>query len=283
MIFGIILVSAIALVAGLAAAVFRTESASREGVVQELNREKILDCLPGENCGVCGYESCADLALAIAKGEAPYAACPVGGATASQSIAVVMGGEDHVGVRMRAQVMCSGTDGNIRKKYIYESGAKDCLAASKLGGGDKMCKYACVGLGSCAAACPFDAISVKDGVANVEYTKCNGCGMCVSACPKGIIKLIPYDTYYWVGCMSREIGRRSAEGCLSGCTGCGECLRVCPENAIVLQKSRLAEIDYTKCSGCGMCFSVCPRGVIWKSDAFGADGLIFTKGENRQK
>ena len=107
--------------------------------------------------------------------------------------------------------------------------------------------------------------------------------MCVSACPKGIIKLIPYDTYNWVGCMSREIGRRSAEGCLSGCTGCGECLRVCPENAIVLQKSRLAEIDYTKCSGCGMCFSVCPRGVIWKSDAFGADGLIFTKGENRQK
>ena len=147
---------------------------------------------------------------------------------------------------------------NIRKKYIYESGAEDCLAASKLGGGDKMCKYACVGLGSCAAACPFDAISVKDGVANVEYTKCNGCGMCVSACPKGIIKLIPYDTYNWVGCMSREIGRRSAEGCLSGCTGCGECLRVCPENAIVLQKSRLAEIDYTKCSGCGMCFSVCP-------------------------
>ena len=63
MVFGIILVSALALIAGLAAAVFQTESARSENVQDELKREKILDCLPGENCGVCGYSCCSDTAL----------------------------------------------------------------------------------------------------------------------------------------------------------------------------------------------------------------------------
>ena len=281
MVFGIILVSALALIAGLAAAVFQTESARSENVQDELKREKILDCLPGENCGVCGYSCCSDTALAIARGDAPVSACLVGGASAAQAIAVVLGWEDQVRTRMRAQVMCSGTDGTVRKKYIYDSGAEDCLAAAKLGGGDKLCKYACVGLGSCVSVCPFVAISIKDGTAVVDYAACNGCGLCVSACPKHIIELIPYDTYNWVGCMSRESGARSAEGCQSGCTGCGICARVCPEDAVVLKQSRLAAIDYTKCSGCGMCFDACPQGVIWKSDAFGADGLVFTKGSKK--
>lgn len=35
-------------------------------------------------------------------------------------------------VRMRAQVMCSGTAEYAKKKYVYE-GEQDCIAASKLG------------------------------------------------------------------------------------------------------------------------------------------------------
>jgi hypothetical protein len=36
--------------------------------------------LPGNNCGGCGYAGCDALAKAIAAGEAPANACPVGGA-----------------------------------------------------------------------------------------------------------------------------------------------------------------------------------------------------------
>ena len=255
--------------------------ASRIFAVERDERaEEIGACLPGANCGGCGYAGCAGLAEAISKGEARVNQCTVGGAETAARIAAIMGVEAEHTVRMRAQVMCSGTSEYAKKKYIYE-GISSCEAAAKLGGGDKLCKFACVGLGSCVSVCPFEAISIKDGTAVVDYTACNGCGLCVSACPKHIIELIPYDTYNWVGCMSRESGARSAEGCKSGCTGCGICARVCPEDAVILKQSRLAAIDYTKCSGCGMCFDACPQGVIWKSDAFGADGLVFTKGSKK--
>ena len=114
--------------------------------------------------------------------------------------------EDASSVRMRAQVMCSGTDGCAKKKYIYE-GEQDCIAASKLGGGDKLCPNGCIGLGTCAKNCPFDAISVSDGVAAVDYRKCRGCGICITACPKHIIRLIPFDSRQWVGCMSVDDGK----------------------------------------------------------------------------
>ena len=45
--------------------------------------EAILEVLPGNNCGGCGYPGCDGLAKAIAEGKAPVNACPVGGAPAS--------------------------------------------------------------------------------------------------------------------------------------------------------------------------------------------------------
>lgn len=39
----------------------------------------IRECLPGNNCGGCGYAGCDALASAIANQEAPVNACPVGG------------------------------------------------------------------------------------------------------------------------------------------------------------------------------------------------------------
>ena len=41
----------------------------------------------------------------------------------------------------------------------------------------------CVGCGACESACPFGAISVKDGKAVVDGEKCRFCGSCVEACP----------------------------------------------------------------------------------------------------
>lgn len=277
MVFGIVISAAIVLIIALVAAVFQTSAVKGDDVCDTVKTEKILECLPGENCGACGYENCTAAARAIATGKAPCNACPAGGQTVAQVIGVLTGEDKTDNVRMRAQVMCSGGGSCTKKKYIYEDGAEDCLAAMKLGGGDKSCKSACVGLGNCKAACPFGAISIKDGVARVDHRLCKGCGICVSACPKHIIKLLPYDTYHWVGCVSHENRDKTLSSCQTGCTGCGECSRVCPENAISISHN-CAEIDYARCSGCGMCYDVCPQGVVWRADAFGAEGLSIRKG-----
>lgn len=280
MLFGIIVVVAILCVVALVAAILQNAEYSGSNIKKEIKREKVLDCLPGDNCGACGRSSCASLALDIVNGKASSSACIPGGASTAQAVGVIMGNEDRNTVRMRAQVMCSGTNETTRKKYVYDDGAADCLAEMKLGGGYKGCRYACVGLGNCAKACPFGAISIKNGTAFVDYKLCTGCGSCIGACPKHIIKLIPYDAYYWVGCASKDNAAKERYNCKVGCTGCGVCERVCPEKAIVIQ-GNMASINYDKCSGCGMCFSVCPEGVIWRSDIVGADGLIFTKGDKK--
>ena len=51
----------------------------------------IREKLPGNNCGACGYAGCDALAAAIAKGEAPVNACPVGGAASAEAIGDIMG------------------------------------------------------------------------------------------------------------------------------------------------------------------------------------------------
>ena len=47
----------------------------------------------------------------------------------------------------------------------------------------------CVGCGACESACPFGAISVKDGKAVVDGEKCRFCGSCVEACPVKAISM----------------------------------------------------------------------------------------------
>lgn len=224
----------------------------------------ITEKLPGANCGGCGYSGCTALAEAIVQGKAKPNACTVGGNEVAAAIGEIMGIKVEATARQRAQVMCSGTVELTTKKYVY-AGAHDCIAAAKLGGGDKLCPDGCIGLGTCASACPFDAIKVIDGVAVVEYDKCRGCGVCVAACPKHIIKLIPYDSTHWVGCMSAEKGAVTRKQCQVGCIGCRLCEKNCPESAITINGA-LASIDYSKCVDCCICVSKCPRHIIWSAD-----------------
>ena len=53
----------------------------------------VRECLPGNNCGACGYAGCDAMAAAIAAGEAPVNGCPVGGNPAAEKIAAIMGTE----------------------------------------------------------------------------------------------------------------------------------------------------------------------------------------------
>ena len=74
-------------------------------------------------------------------------------------------------------------------KYAY-NGLDDCRAVALLGGGMKVCTIGCLGLGTCARACPFNAISMgPKGLPIVDEKKCTGCGTCERVCPKHIINL----------------------------------------------------------------------------------------------
>ncbi len=222
---------------------------------------EISEILPGANCGGCGYAGCQALAEAIAAGEAKPSACVAGGGELAIEIAKIMGVEAEIPVRMRAQVMCSGTAEYAKKKYIYE-GASDCYSATKLGGGDKLCPNGCIGLGTCASACVFDAIKIENGVAAVDFEKCQACGMCDEACTKNNIRMIPFDSTHWVGCMSVDKGAKTRSYCEVGCISCRRCEKACTHDAIRVNDF-VAAIDYDKCTMCGDCVDACPRKIIW--------------------
>ena len=139
--------------------------------------DQLNACLPGANCGGCGFAGCGAYAEAVLKGEAPVGKCASGGNECAQAMAAIMGVQAEAVTRKVAMVRCSGArtfdaEGNLTKgakmKANYE-GFHDCLAASKVGGsGPLSCKFGCLGYGSCTRVCKYGAISVKNGVAVVD-------------------------------------------------------------------------------------------------------------------
>lgn len=243
----------IGLFLGIAGMVFKVDVDEKE--------EAVLGVLPGNNCGGCGYAGCSGLAAAIAKGEAPVNACPVGGEPVSGEIARIMGVEADESKKMVAFVHCQGDCEKTHQDYEYV-GIEDCGMLSFVpNGGPKSCNYGCLGYGSCVKACPFDAIHVVNGVAVVDKEACKACGKCVAVCPKQLISLIPYDAPYAVACSSGDKGPVTMKACSSGCVGCGICAKVCPSGAVVVENFK-AVIDPEKCTGCGTCAEKCPKKAI---------------------
>ena len=232
--------------------------------------DKLNECLPGANCGGCGYAGCGAYAEAVLNGEAPIGACASGGNECAQAMAAIMGVQAEEVTRKVAHVRCSGQraydkDGNLVKgaktKAEYE-GFKDCLSASKVGGnGPIVCKYGCLGFGSCVKACKYSAISVKDGVAVVDEDLCVGCMACANACPRNLIVPVEPGREVTISCASQAKGAVTTRGCTVGCIGCGLCKKICPEGAITVVNN-LAVIDYSKCVSCGLCATVCPKKLI---------------------
>lgn len=223
---------------------------------------QIMDVLPGANCGGCGFAGCNAYASALVKGGVRPNMCPVGGEKVAEAIAGILGVENEEKEKMVARVLCNGTPSRALQKYVFD-GPRDCHSAARLGGGEKMCAYGCLGFGSCVKVCKFDAISVKDGVAVVDIEKCVACGACAAECPKKIIKILPVKSKYTITCRSVEKGKVTRHDCQVGCIGCGICAKNCPKEAITV-KDNLAAIDPLKCVNCGICASKCPQHAINK-------------------
>lgn len=261
MLNGIIIATVIVGVVGLIVGLFLGIAAISFKVDVDEREEAVLEALPGNNCGGCGYAGCSGLAAAIVKGEASVNACPVGGEAVGNTIAGIMGVEAKVGKKQVAFVHCKGDCNKAKTDYQY-FGVEDCSMVSFVpGGGPKTCKYGCLGYGNCVKACPFDAIHVVDGIAVVDKEACKACSKCVAACPKNLISLVPYEAKHIVACSSKDKGPIAMKACDVACIGCGLCKKNCPNDAITVVDFH-AVIDQEKCTKCGKCAEVCPKKCI---------------------
>ncbi|MCR5250971.1 MAG: RnfABCDGE type electron transport complex subunit B [Lachnospiraceae bacterium] len=248
---------------GLALGLFLGFSAKAFHVETDPRIDRIIEKLPGNNCGGCGFPGCSGLAAAIVAGEAPVGGCPVGGDAVAKEVAAIMGVDAEGGTRMVAFVKCAGDCEQAGRNYEYH-GEEDCRMAALLpGGGDKSCSYGCLGFGSCVKECPFDAIRIVNGIAVVDKDACKACGKCIAACPKKLIELVPYDASYLVACSSKDKGPDVMKACKTGCIGCMLCKKNCPAEAVEVE-SFLAHIDQEKCEKCGVCAEKCPKKIIRK-------------------
>ncbi len=263
MLSGILIATGVVGATGLLIGLFLGAAGIKFKVETDEREEAVLEALPGNNCGGCGYAGCSNLAAAIVGGEAPTNACPVGGEAVAGKIAAIMGVEEEASVRRVAFVACQGTCEKTAADYEY-TGIEDCRMLSFVpNGGAKTCDYGCLGFGSCVKVCPFDAIHVADGVAQVDPEACKACGKCVDVCPKHLISLVPYGAQYLVACSSKDRGPVTMKGCSAGCIGCGICQKNCPAGAVKVEDF-CAAIDPLKCTGCGACEQKCPKKVIVK-------------------
>lgn len=145
--------------------------------------------LPGANCGGCGLPGCSANAEAIVAGRAAPNSCVAAGPEVAEAIAAILGVAIETKEPDIARPGCTYGVQDADVKYLYD-GLSDCRAAALLSGGMKVCTVGCLGLGSCAKACPFDAITMgPEGLPVVDEVRCTGCGTCERVCPKHIITL----------------------------------------------------------------------------------------------
>lgn len=256
-VIGIIAITVIGIICGIILTI-----ASKVMAVAEDERIPLIrECLPGANCGACGYAGCDGYAKALVEDEGVKTNLCVPGAEAvSQKISDILGVAFEDVASQVAVVRCRGDYSATEDKMDYR-GIESCAAAKLFFGGRGMCTFGCMSLGDCAKACPNDAICLENGIARIDTRKCTGCGICTKTCPNNLIALTPGTAKVIVACSSSEKGASVRKKCSYGCIACKKCEKECPVGAVTVE-GNLARIDQSKCTGCGKCAEVCMTGCI---------------------
>ena len=81
---------------------------------------------------------------------------------------------------------------------LREKGKKDrriyvcCVNKEKGGPAKKNCSVACIGCGKCVEACAFEAITMVNNLAYIDFEKCKLCRKCAPVCPTDAIHEINF-------------------------------------------------------------------------------------------
>jgi electron transport complex protein RnfB len=155
---GIIIIAAIALVAGLALSYASGRLPAADGELVEA----VNDLLPQTQCAQCGYPGCRPYAQAVVDGDAPINLCPPGGESTVQRLADLLGRE--------VLPLATEATTEVLVAVIDES--------------------ACIGCYHCRDACPVDAIvGAHQFMHTVIASECTGCELCVAPCPVDCIEM----------------------------------------------------------------------------------------------
>ncbi|MFZ7120530.1 MAG: RnfABCDGE type electron transport complex subunit B [Eubacteriaceae bacterium] len=130
------------------------------------------------------------------------------------------------------------------KKVHVDCNSKDKGKAVKVN-----CSTGCIGCKICVKNCPFDAITVEDNIAKIDYSKCRECMICVEKCPTNAI--------------SGDINNRKKAYIIEeNCVGCTLCSKNCVVDAIEGEVKKVHKIIEEKCIGCGVCYEKCRKDAI---------------------
>ena len=232
----------------------------RLAVDEDPRIDAVEGMLPGTNCGACGSPGCRAFAEALVSGGVAPALCTVATPVQRGRIASHLGVDVGEAEETVARLACAGGTNVTRRRATY-SGLRTCVAEATVSGGGKGCAYGCLGLGDCARACSFDAITLdRHDLPVVDEAKCTACGDCVVACPKDLFSLQPRRARLWVACASPLTGSEALLHCDVGCDACGRCAADGPD--VIQMRAGLPVIDNTRPHTSDRPIQRCPTGAI---------------------
>jgi RnfABCDGE-type electron transport complex B subunit len=224
---------------------FLVFSAEKFKVIKDERIERIVDILPGIDCGACGAPGCAAFASGVIKGEYAVNGCKVGREEVAGKIAGILGIKAKDTAEEEVAVLCCLGDQDTAVRIADYDGIPTCEALNLIGG-NKGCQYGCLGLGDCVRECPFDAIVMGEkGLPYIIEDKCTACGICVETCPRKLFEIIPKNQDIYIACRSYDDAKTVKQVCSRGCVGCTLCTRV-TENEIIKMDGNLAKIQWDK-------------------------------------
>jgi len=243
---------------------------SKKLKVEEDERvKKIVDILPGINCGACGFSGCRAFAEAVVKKRDMFSGCIPGGDSVNNKIKNILGLSSSAGAVRRVAVCHCGARGGEKKITNHYQGPSTCRAAD-IAGAAIDCLYGCIGFGDCEKVCPVGAIKVKERKVYVDVNVCIGCGKCVKVCPRGLFELVDFNKkvpLYYVSCNNTDKGVEVKKVCSHGCIGCGICVKISGSAFVVndnlsrVNRNKAVLTDVFKTAA-----SKCPTECIIKSN-----------------